>query len=330
MTECSKLNRWSRWRTELQIRHFAPSLRRHSLQPQQRCQIPPGKAPGVLCDLFRCAFGDHFAALDAALWPHVDDPVGGLDDIQVVFDHDHAVALFDQGVEDFEQFADVFEVEAGGGLVQNVEGLAGGSAGEFLGELDALGFAAGQGGGLLADFDIAEADFGEHRHLVADGGDGLEEFHRVLDRHVEHVGDAVALELHLQRFAIVARAVADVAGDIDVGEEVHLDLEHAVALAGFAAAALDVEAEAAGLVAARLAFGEASEPVADVGEGAGIGCRVGAGGAADGRLVDVDHLVAMFKAGDLVMRACDDARSVEGAGGRGVEGVDGEAGLARS
>jgi hypothetical protein len=31
-----------------------------------------------------------------------------------VFDHDHGVALFDQGVEDFEELADVFEVEAGG------------------------------------------------------------------------------------------------------------------------------------------------------------------------------------------------------------------------
>jgi hypothetical protein len=35
---------------------------------------------------------------------------------------------------------------------------------------------------------------------------------------------------------------------------VHLDLDDAVALAGLAAAALDVEGEAAGLVAARLGF----------------------------------------------------------------------------
>ncbi len=65
----------------------------------------------------------------------------------------------------------------------------------------------------------------------------------------------VALELHLERLAIVALAVADVAGDVDVGQEVHLDLDQAVALARLAAAALDVEAEPAGLVAARLASG---------------------------------------------------------------------------
>ena len=199
-----------------------------------------------------------------------------------MFDHDDAVALVDQRVEDFQEFADILEMEARGRFIQNVEGVAGGAAGKFLGELDPLRFAAGQGRGLLADLDIAKAHFGEHRHLVADGRDGLEEFDRVLDRHVQHVGDRLALELHLQRFAIVACAVAYVACHIDVGQEVHLDLEHAVALARFTSAALDVEAETAGLVAARLGFGEAREPVADVGEGAGIGGRVGAGSAADG------------------------------------------------
>ena len=141
------------------------------------------------------------------------------------------------------------------------------------------------------------------RILSRIGGTALNSSARFLDGHVEDVGDALALELHLQRLAIVALAVADVAGDVDVGEEVHLDLDQAVAGAGLAAAALDVEAEAAGLVAARLALGQAGEPVADVGEGAGIGRRVGARGAADRRLVDVDHLVEIFEAGELLVAA---------------------------
>ena len=124
--------------------------------------------------------------------------------------------------------------------------------------------------------------------------------------------------------------MADVAGDVDVGEEVHLDLDQAVALAGLAAAALDVEAEAAGLVAARLAFGQAGEPVADLGEGAGVGGRVGAGRAADRRLIDVDHLVEIVEPGDLFVAAGLDAGAVEGARGGGVERVDGERALARA
>jgi hypothetical protein len=47
----------------------------------------------------------------------------------------------------------------------------------------------------------------------------------------------LALPLHFQRLAVVALAVADVAGHVDVGQKVHLHLDHAVALAGLAAAA---------------------------------------------------------------------------------------------
>src|SRR3546814_15675681 len=59
-------------------------------------------------------------------------------------------------------------------------------------------------------------------------------------------------------------------------------------------------------------------------------CGVGAGRAADGGLVNVDDLVAMFQARHLVMRASDDARAVKGASAGGVVRIDGEAGLART
>ena len=177
----------------------------------------------------------------------------------------------------------------------------------------------------LADLDVAEADLLQHLHLVTDRGHGLEELGGILDRHVEHVGDRFTLELHLQGLAIVARAMADVAGDIDVGQEMHLDLDQAVALAGFAAAALDVEGEAAGLVAARLCLRQAGEPVTDLGEGAGIGRGVGARRTADRRLVDVDDLVEMLKTGDLRTRAAGNSRAVQSARGAGVERVDREA-----
>ena len=71
-------------------------------------------------------------AVDAAARPEVDHPVGGLDDVEVVLDHHHGVALVDQAVEHLEQLADVLEVEAGGRLVEDVEGLAGGAARQLL------------------------------------------------------------------------------------------------------------------------------------------------------------------------------------------------------
>ena len=108
----------------------------------------------------------------------------------------------------------------------------------------------------------------------------------------------LVLELHLQRLAVVALALADLARDVDVGQEVHLDLDDAVALAGLAAAALDVEGEAARLVAARLRLGQAGEQLADRREDAGVGRRVRARRAADRRLVDVDDLVDVLEALD--------------------------------
>jgi hypothetical protein len=42
----------------------------------------------------------------------------------------------------------------------------------------------------------------------------------------------------LERLAVVALALADLTGDVDVGQELHLDLQDAVALAVLAAAAL--------------------------------------------------------------------------------------------
>ena len=80
--------------------------------------------------------------------------------------------------------------------------------------------------------------------------DVREELDRLLDRHLEHVRDRLALEPDLERLAVVAPPVALLARDVDVGQEVHLDLDLAVAAADLAAPALDVEAEAPGLVAA--------------------------------------------------------------------------------
>ena len=94
--------------------------------------------------------------------------------------------------------------------------------------------------------DVVEADPGERLHLLADGRHRLEEVARLLDRHVEHVGDGLLAVLHLERLAVVALALAHVAGDVDVGQEVHLDLDDAVAGAGLAAPALHVEREAPG------------------------------------------------------------------------------------
>ncbi len=69
-------------------------------------------------DVSGASFTDKASAVFAAFGAEVEDPVGVANHVEVVFDDDDGVAEIGETVEDLEQFADVVEVEAGGGLVQ--------------------------------------------------------------------------------------------------------------------------------------------------------------------------------------------------------------------
>ena len=157
-----------------------------------------------------------------------------------------------------------------------------------------------------------------------------EELERLLDRHLEHVGDRLALEADLERLAVVALAVALLARHVDVGQEVHLDLDLPVAAAHLAAAALDVEREAARLVAARPRLLGLGEQLADLVEQPDVGGRVGARRAADRRLVDRDDLVELLEAGDPPVHPGALPRSVQPVGDRLVEHLVDQRRLARA
>src|SRR5215468_7743468 len=107
------------------------------------------------------AHGDDGAAGGAAFGAEVDDPVGFLDDVEVVLDGDDGVATVDQAVEHADEAFDVGEVQAGGRLVEHVERRAARLLAELVGELDALRLAAGERVAALAEREIAEADVGE-------------------------------------------------------------------------------------------------------------------------------------------------------------------------
>jgi hypothetical protein len=74
---------------------------------------------GIDGNLLRRALGDDLAAAVSALRAEVDDPVGGFDDIEIVFDDHHGIAVIAQLMQDSEQMVDVVEVQAGGRLVED-------------------------------------------------------------------------------------------------------------------------------------------------------------------------------------------------------------------
>src|SRR5467141_4328755 len=117
-------------------------------------------------DEFGRALGDDAAAAFAAFRAEVNDPVGLFDDVEMVLDDEHGVAEINEALQDVEELSNVVEVQAGGGLVENVERAAGLAFGKLARKLDALGFAAGKSCGGLAERDVAEADFDESCELL--------------------------------------------------------------------------------------------------------------------------------------------------------------------
>ncbi len=254
-------------------------------------------------DFFRRADGDDAAAAVAGFGTQVDDPVGLLDDVQVVLDQDHGVAQVDQAVQDLQQFGQIVEVQARGRLVQQVQRAAGVRAGQLGGQFDPLGFAAGQRRGGLPQRQVIESHVAQGLQDAANLGDVLEQLQRLAAGHVQHVADRLAVVGDRQRFGIVPPAFAGLAFDPDVGQEVHLDALLAVAFAVLATAAGHVEAESPRAVAAQLGFRQLGEQLADQVEHAGVGGGIGCGRVAQRLLVDADHLVDVLDAADLVVRA---------------------------
>ena len=141
--------------------------------------------------------------------------------------------------------------------------------------------------------------------------DGLEEVRCLRNGHVEHLGDVLALVVHFQGLAVIASALTHLTRNIHVRQEVHLDLDGAIALACLAAPTLDIEGEAAGLVAANLGLLGFGKKVTDLVKDARIGCWVGTRGAANRALVNLDQLIQVLHALDALGPAGDLAGAVE-------------------
>src|SRR5213078_5285034 len=92
-----------------------------------------------------------------------------------------------------------------------------------------------------------------------------------------------------ERLLRVAPPAARIAVDVDVGEEAHLNAQPPLARAGLAAAARDVEREAAGAPAPQPRLGHLREEPADVVEEAHVGGGRRARRPADRALVDLDR-----------------------------------------
>ena len=103
----------------------------------------------ALGNLFGGALDDDVAALVAPLRTEVDDVVGALDDVEVMLDDDHRVAVADELVKRLHQRVDVVEVQTRRRLVKDEQRVALSLAAQVVGELHALVLAARERRGRL-------------------------------------------------------------------------------------------------------------------------------------------------------------------------------------
>src|SRR5215211_9261680 len=254
-------------------------------------------------DFFGGARRDDLATGVTTLGSEVDHVVCGPDHIQVVLDDDDGVPRVHEPVQDGEQLLDVREVKPRRRLIQDVDGLARSPLAQLARQLYALRFAARERGRRLSEPYVAEPDVAQRVHAAGDRRNGGEELAGLLDRHVQYIGDGLTFVGGAQGLVVVAAALADLAGYVDVGEEVHLYPDLAVSPASLAPASLHVEREAPWLVAPDLGLRRRGEELPDVVEDLGVGRRVGTGRPPDRTLVYVYDLVDFLDSPEAGMPA---------------------------
>src|SRR5689334_17394063 len=98
----------------------------------------------------------------------------------------------------------------------------------------------------------------------------------MVDSHVEHVRDRIFIsEQDLQGLTIEPLAMTDIAGDIYIRQELHLNPQLALSLAGFTASAMYVERETPRFVAAYFAFRQLGIKLSDLVEQTSVSPRIG-------------------------------------------------------
>ena len=180
-------------------------------------------------------------------------------------------------------------------FVEDVERAACVLSGKFCSQLDALALTSGKGVAGLAKLYITQSDFLQDFDLAEDCGLILKELDRLIDGHVEHIRYAFTSEPDLECLSVVSLASTFLAGNEDVGQEVHLDGAVSVASTSFATAAFHVEGEASRLVTSDSSLRKFDEELAYVGKDICVSGWIGARCTAKRTLVDVDYLVDILQ-----------------------------------
>ena len=244
---------------------------------------------------FRFATIEYLASVAATAWPHLDNPVGRVDDIWIVLNDNNGVSFINKLPKHIKQDSDILEMQSCGGFVQNIECTASVTSGKFCRKFHTLALASRKGVAGLAKLDVTESDFLQYLYFVQDYGLVNKELHCLVDGHVKDIGNALASEPHFKCLSVVAFASTLFAGNKDIGQKVHLDGTVTIASTAFTTPSLDIERETSWLIASDASLGKFNEEITDVHEYTSIGGRIGAGCPSQRTLIHIDDFVDMLQ-----------------------------------
>src|SRR5436190_617918 len=243
----------------------------------------------VTGDVLRRPRRDDVPAVRAAARAHVDQVVGGGEQVQVVVDDDDRGPGVQQPVEHAGQGRHVERVQAGGRLVEDVQRAALAAA-QPGGDPQPLRLAARQGRRRLAQLQVTQADLADWPQRRGDRGPAGEPVQGVVHAEAEHAGYGQAVDPDGQGGGVEAGAVAGRAPDGDVGQVLDVEVDVAEPAAGRALALAGVEREVPGLPAPPPGVSGLGEHAADLVERPGVGRRSRPRVLADRRRVDLNDL----------------------------------------
>ena len=102
-----------------------------------------GDGGGVLGELLGGALGDNLTTAAASVGAKVEEVVHAFEDIEVMLDDDHRVALIDKLLQNVEQYLYIFEMKAGRRLIEDVQGVAGRLSEQLRRQFHTLALTAG-------------------------------------------------------------------------------------------------------------------------------------------------------------------------------------------
>ena len=93
-------------------------------------------------DFFGGTFGYNGTATSTTFGAHVDEPVAGFDDVEIVFDDEDRVPFLYESIEDIEELLYIRKMESCRWFIEDVESFSCRAFREIEGQLDTLGLSS--------------------------------------------------------------------------------------------------------------------------------------------------------------------------------------------